>query len=133
MAKNSKRQIVVRIEQQSDVMVVTPLSDRMEMVELPIVFEQILKLCRSGIKLFVVDFSRVQWMTPSLPGILVDLTDKITELDGKIHIAGLKDQAMASLEIYKIEDQFKLFPTTDEAIAAFEDGRRRRRVVYANW
>ena len=126
-------QTVVKLERQGDVMIVTPLSERMEMVELPIVFEQVLQLCRSGKRLFIVDFSRVTWMTPSLPGILVDLTDRIGELGGKVRISGLAEQAKASLEIYKIHDRFPVFDTVDRALESFGDEGPRRRVVYAEW
>ena len=129
----SGHQIVVKIEQHHDIMVVTPLSERMEISELPIVFEQVLKLCRSGELLFVVDFSQVSWVTPSLPGILVDLTDKIGELGGEVRLAGMNRQAQATLEIFKIKDRFKLYETVDAALASFGKGRPVRRGVYAQW
>lgn len=125
--------IVVKIEQHHEVMVVAPLSERMEISELPVVLEQVLKLCRDGRKLFVVDFSRVLWMTPSLPGILVDLTDKITELGGRVCLAGLSEQAKASLEIYKIRDRFEVFDTAEQAVTSLRGGKPARHVVYAEW
>lgn len=130
---NNGHQVVVKIERCGEITIVTPLSSRMEISELPIVFEQVLKLCRGGKHLFVVDFSQVSWMTPSLPGILVDLADRIGELGGQVRIAGLSEQAKASLEIYKINDRFPVFDTVDHAIGSYTDGRPVRRVVYAQW
>ncbi|MEW6356209.1 MAG: STAS domain-containing protein [Planctomycetota bacterium] len=132
MAKKG-HQIVVKIEQFHDVMLVTPLGERLALVEVPIVFEQILKLCHGGKRMFVVDFSHVSWVTPSMPGILVDLTDKIGELGGEVRLAAMNEQAQATLDIFKIRDRFMLFDNADEAIASFGNGRLVRRDVYAQW
>lgn len=132
MARNG-HQIVVKIEQFHDVMLVTPLSERMALVEVPIIFEQVLKLCHGGKRMFVVDFSNVSWVTPSMPGILVDLTDKIGELGGEVRLAAMNEQAQATLDIFKIRDRFKLFDNADDAIASFGNGRPVRRDIYAQW
>ncbi|NOZ21093.1 MAG: hypothetical protein GXP25_08385 [Planctomycetes bacterium] len=132
MARN-EHQVVVKVEQFHNVMLVTPLSERMELAQVPIVFEQVLKLCHGGKRMFVVDFSHVFWVTPSMPGILVDLTDKIGELGGEVRLAAMNEQAQATLEIFKIRDRFMLFDNADEAIASFGNGRPARRDVYAKW
>jgi len=83
--------------------------------------------------MFVLDFSQVSWVTPSMPGILVDLTDKIGELGGEVRLAAMNEQAQATLEIFKIRDRFMLFDDADAAIASFGNGRPTRRDIYAQW
>jgi anti-sigma B factor antagonist len=67
----------------------------------------------------ILDFSEVPYMDSSGLGSLVNAYFTRQKAGRRVALAGVNDRVFKLLQITKLEDQFLIFSTIDEAVAAF--------------
>ena len=67
----------------------------------------------------ILDFSEVPYMDSSGLGCLVNAYFTRRKAGRRVALTGVNDRVYKLLQITKLEDQFLIFSTIDEAVAAF--------------
>jgi anti-sigma B factor antagonist len=70
-------------------------------------------------KRLVLDFSKVQFMSSSALGVLINLRNKSVAIKGSLVICGLRKDLMKVFEITKLNKLFTFCANEDEALATF--------------
>ena len=68
----------------------------------------------------VLDLSQVDYMSSSGLRVLVSTLKIVRQQKGDIHLAGLKDNIQQLLDLAGFTSIFKIYPTFEEAVSAFE-------------
>ncbi|MFQ5703705.1 MAG: STAS domain-containing protein [Gemmatimonadales bacterium] len=80
---------------------------------------KVLDALSEGEKKFLIDFSSTGYIDSSGLGVLVSLSKKVTEADGKLRLASLNDDLRTLFELTKLDTLFAIDATPEEALAAF--------------
>ena len=78
------------------------------------------RLIDGGGKKAVVDLSRVKLMNSSGLGLLIGSDTSLRSAGGELLLAGPNENIRSLLTIAKLNNVFRIFPSVDEALAAFE-------------
>lgn len=71
----------------------------------------------AGTRRFVVDFAHTGYIDSSGLGILVSLSKKIRETDGRLRLSSLNDDLRTLFELTKLHTLFEICDSLEEALA----------------
>jgi anti-sigma B factor antagonist len=74
---------------------------------------------KQGCRRLLLDFSGVEMISSSTLGILLSLKQKLDEGQGRMVIAGLREELMRIFKITRLEGQFEFRADREAALAAF--------------
>ncbi len=77
------------------------------------------RLLEQGRRRFIIDLSQVEWMNSSGLGILINAHGVVQAAGGKVKVSGASEKIKQLLTITKLINRFALYPTVEEASAAF--------------
>jgi anti-sigma B factor antagonist len=64
----------------------------------------------------IVDFSTVQFLTSSVLGLLIRLSKKVYEAQGKLRLCSISPKILEIFRITRLDKIFEIFPNVDEAM-----------------
>lgn len=64
----------------------------------------------------IVDFSNVQFLTSSVLGLLIRISKKIYETQGKLRLCSINPKILEIFRITRLDKIFEIFPNVDEAM-----------------
>lgn len=64
----------------------------------------------------IVDFSLVKFMTSAALGLLIRISKKIYEKNGKLRLCGIDPKIMEVFRITRLDKIFEIYPDRDEAM-----------------
>ena len=67
----------------------------------------------------VLDLADAQLVSSEAIGMIVVLNNVITPAGGQLHLANISEHTMEVLEVIRLQNVLKIFPSTELAIAAF--------------
>ena len=70
-------------------------------------------------KKLILDFSKVQFLSSSALGILLDLHRRAKAIKGEVVLCGLRPEIKQIFDIMKLNKLFKLYPLEAEALRHF--------------
>lgn len=68
-----------------------------------------------GIQL-IVDFSNVQFLTSAVLGLLIRVSKKVYETEGKLRLCSIDAKILDIFRITRLDKIFEIFPNVDEAM-----------------
>lgn len=77
----------------------------------------ILAEVEAGTRRFVVDFAMTGYIDSSGLGILVSLSKKVREVDGRFRLASLNDDLRTLFELTRLNTLFDICETLEQALA----------------
>jgi anti-sigma B factor antagonist len=83
------------------------------------VVSELTRLVEAGIRRLIIDCSRVGDISSAGVGVLVRLHKKLEGVGGRVKVAAVRGPVFGLLELTKLADIFEIYPTVDEALAAF--------------
>ena len=92
------------------------LTGKIDASTTPQIETRLMEMIRSGKKYLAIDFSKVTYLASSGLRMLLVVTRKITELDGRLVLCGLDQTMLDTLEITGFLPYFQTVATRDEAI-----------------
>lgn len=63
----------------------------------------------------IVDFSSVQFLTSAVLGLLIRISKKVYETQGKFRLCSINPKILEVFRITRLDKIFEIFPTVDEA------------------
>ena len=78
--------------------------------------ERLRLLVNDGVKLFVLDLSRVRWMNSHGMGMLMACYSTVNHSGGNIVLANLSEKVEDLMNITKVNRLFELFPSVKTAL-----------------
>lgn len=82
--------------------------------------ERIYEAIRSGDVQFVVDLQDVKWMNSSGLGILMAGLTTLRGSEGDLRLANVPERVQRPIEITKLDQVLKMYPSVDAAVQSFE-------------
>lgn len=79
--------------------------------------EMVLEELEGGVRSFVVDFARTGYIDSSGLGILVGLSKRVREVDGRLQLTSLSRDLMRLFELTKLDTLFQIRGSLQEALA----------------
>jgi anti-sigma B factor antagonist len=64
----------------------------------------------------VIDFSNVKFLTSSVLGLLIRISKKVYETDGKLRLCSINPKIMEIFRITRLDRIFEIYPDVDEAM-----------------
>lgn len=64
----------------------------------------------------IVDFSQVKFLTSSVLGLLIRVSKKVYESDGKLRLCSITPKILEIFKITRLDKIFEIFPDVDEAM-----------------
>ncbi len=64
----------------------------------------------------IVDFSNVQFLTSSVLGLLIRVSKKVYETDGKLRLCSIAPKILEIFKITRLDKIFEIYPDVDEAM-----------------
>ena len=68
-----------------------------------------------GIQL-IVDFESVKFLTSSVLGLLIRVSKKVYETDGKLRLCSINPKILEVFKITRLDKIFEIYPDVDEAL-----------------
>ena len=68
----------------------------------------------------VIDFSNVKFLTSSALGLLIRISKKIYEKNGKLRLCAIDKKIMEVFRITRLDRIFEIFPDQDEALVGLK-------------
>ena len=68
-----------------------------------------------GIQL-IIDFSQVKFLTSSVLGLLIRISKKVYETDGKLRLCSISPKILEVFKITRLDKIFEIYPDVDEAM-----------------
>jgi len=68
----------------------------------------------------VIDFSNVKFLTSSVLGLLIRISKKVYETDGKLRLCSINPKIMEIFRITRLDKIFEIFPDVDEAMVGLK-------------
>ncbi|NJD09491.1 MAG: STAS domain-containing protein [Gemmatimonadetes bacterium] len=81
--------------------------------------QRVLAELDAGRRKFLIDFSSTGYIDSSGLGVLVSLSKKIRELGGELRLANLNEDLRTLFELTKLDTLFHIAGHRDEALASF--------------
>lgn len=72
-----------------------------------------------GIQL-IVDFGHVKFLTSSVLGLLIRVSKKIYESDGKLRFCSITPKILEIFKITRLDKIFEIYPDVDEALVGLK-------------
>jgi anti-sigma B factor antagonist len=64
----------------------------------------------------IIDFSNVKFLTSSVLGLLIRISKKVYETDGKLRLCSIDPKIMEIFRITRLDKIFEIYPDVDEAM-----------------
>lgn len=64
----------------------------------------------------IVDFSHVKFLTSSVLGLLIRVSKKVYETDGKLRLCSINPKILEIFKITRLDKIFEIYPDVDEAM-----------------
>lgn len=71
-----------------------------------------------GCRRLVLDFARVEMISSSTLGVLISLKQMLDDAQGRMAIAGLREELMRIFRITRLESRFEFYDSREAAMAA---------------
>jgi len=68
-----------------------------------------------GIQL-IVDFNQVKFLTSSVLGLLIRISKKVYETDGKLRLCSINPKILEIFKITRLDKIFEIYPDVDDAM-----------------
>lgn len=68
----------------------------------------------------VIDFSNVKFLTSSVLGLLIRISKKVYENDGKLRLCSINPKIMEIFRITRLDKIFEIYPDVDEAMVGLK-------------
>ncbi len=68
-----------------------------------------------GIQL-IINFEQVQFLTSSVLGLLIRISKKVYETDGKLRLCSIAPKILEVFKITRLDKIFEIYPDVDEAL-----------------
>lgn len=68
----------------------------------------------------IIDFSNVKFLTSSVLGLLIRISKKVYEADGRLRLASISPKIMEIFRITRLDKIFEIFPNVDEAMVGLK-------------
>ena len=68
----------------------------------------------------VIDFSNVKFLTSSVLGLLIRISKKVYETDGKLRLCSITPKILEIFKITRLDKIFEIFPNGDEALVGLK-------------
>lgn len=68
----------------------------------------------------VIDFSNVKFLTSSVLGLLIRISKKVYEAEGKLRLCSITPQILEIFKITRLDKIFEIFPDADEALVGLK-------------
>ncbi len=81
--------------------------------------ERVLSSLADGADAFVIDFDGTSFIDSSGLGVLVSLSKRIRQKDGRLRLAGLSQDLRTLFELTKLDTLFQISDTRASALAEF--------------
>jgi len=81
--------------------------------------QKVLDELESGSRRFLIDFAGTGYIDSSGLGVLVSLSKKIREQNGELRLANLNEDLRTLFELTKLDSLFHIAGNRDEALASF--------------
>ena len=75
-------------------------------------------LLNDGHRRLIIDLSKVETIDSSGLGVLIELLKKIRVGEGELRVAGIPSHLQVVFELTHLDQVFRIYSNTDEAIAA---------------
>jgi len=79
--------------------------------------ERVLRRLEEGDDLFVIDFSKTGYIDSAGLGVLVSLSKRVREENGRLRLAGLNQDLRTLFELTKLDTLFQISDTRSAALA----------------
>lgn len=63
----------------------------------------------------IIDFSNVKFLTSSVLGLLIRISKKVYESDGRLRLCSINPKIMEVFRITRLDKIFEIYPNIDEA------------------
>lgn len=64
----------------------------------------------------IIDFSNVKFLTSAVLGLLIRISKKVYENDGRLRLCSINPKIMEIFRITRLDKIFEIFPNVDEAM-----------------
>ncbi|MCE5187343.1 MAG: STAS domain-containing protein [Planctomycetaceae bacterium] len=64
----------------------------------------------------VIDFSNVKFLTSSVLGLLIRISKKVYETDGRLRLCSINPKIMEIFRITRLDKIFEIYPNVDDAL-----------------
>ena len=68
----------------------------------------------------VIDFSNVKFLTSSVLGLLIRISKKVYEAEGKLRLCSITPKILEVFKITRLDKIFEIFPDADEALVGLK-------------
>ncbi len=68
----------------------------------------------------IIDFSNVKFLTSSVLGLLIRISKKVYEKDGKLRLCAIEPKIMDVFRITRLDKIFEIFPDQDDALVGLK-------------
>ncbi|MGI9089430.1 MAG: STAS domain-containing protein [Chthoniobacterales bacterium] len=97
---------------------VLPLKGEIDLHVSPRVAASLQTMMAAKPQQLVVDLSEVNYIDSSGLAVLIEGMQNVAAYGGKFALAGLQETVLPIFEIARLDQVFRIFPTTDAALAA---------------
>ena len=113
------RKQVLTFDDANDVTIVRVMSTRMYQPEVDHFHKELMDIVDRGSMNILVDFSRVEVINSSGLGVLIMISDKVNQGNGRFVISGLCDFLMELFERMRLDSIITLIQTEEKALKTF--------------
>ncbi|HDS85379.1 MAG TPA: anti-sigma factor antagonist [Phycisphaerales bacterium] len=68
----------------------------------------------------IIDFSNVKFLTSSVLGLLIRISKKVYEKNGKLRLCAIEPKIMDVFRITRLDKIFEIFPDQDDALVGLK-------------
>jgi anti-sigma B factor antagonist/stage II sporulation protein AA (anti-sigma F factor antagonist) len=98
------------------------IEGRMDAVSSPALESKLIELMRQDQNQFLLDFSRIKYLSSAGMRVLLSITKKLKERDGKLAFFAISDEVMEIIKMAGFEKILSIYKTEAEALKALQDG-----------
>jgi len=103
----------------NDVAVFSIIDEHIGQLESGELYEHIDNMIDNGIKKFVIDLSKVKWLSSSSLGVFIASRNIIVKKGGNLKLVGVTEKVQSLLTLNQLIQFFEITDTVKQAIASF--------------
>jgi anti-sigma B factor antagonist len=113
----------ISVEYQGDIVVVTLTTAKiLEDVEIQSLEETFLPLIEQNPSIrLIIDFSQVQFLTSAALGLLIRISKKTIETNGRLKLCGIQPKIMEIFKITRLDNVFDIQPDLSAAVKSLTE------------
>ena len=110
---------ILNIEKKQDINVISFLFNEINIEEREYIKEKLGSLIHAGEKQFVIDLSRVGFVSSLVIAVIVFFAKEVRKNEGRLKLSGLSSEARSIFQLTHLDKAFELYDTIPEALKSF--------------